>query len=276
MDGGMSQPQGQAPSASTLSPDDVNSIVQALMQTPQMQWVAEQMDASTPQQPMQPQSQSFPQAQPQQSFGGQGDAGGSGGSGFPPQQGGYGRYSATNLEDGDMSTERYAQLESDFLEQRDRYAQLEAKFTEVIANSKALAEDHARLQEVVAKQSRVLIDKDRYSQIESLRSKYDVVDVEFESKKCLYSQGSVMTDTEFVDHIATVEKYAAAASARPHAGMIPAGVMPATNGKILPPEVQKDISAQTVERYSAALNAGKIRSYDEVHDEIMKEMGYVA
>ena len=45
--GGMPQPQQSAPSASSLTPDDLDSIVNALMSTPQMQWVSEQMDASS-------------------------------------------------------------------------------------------------------------------------------------------------------------------------------------------------------------------------------------
>lgn len=306
--------------ATNLSPDDVSAIVSAIMQTPQMQWVAEQMEAGDPQQSqmgemntmsMQDSSQAMPPMQsqpapppmqngdPQQNqyaapvvgalaagagrmlahpatqaalslapslIGGKG--GSSSGGGTEENYSNY-SYSATSQED-DVNVERYAQIENELIESRDRYAALHAQHESLANANKQLFDQYAALQQSFTNQQQKLIDNDRYSQIKALQDRYDLVDVETEAEKCLYSKGSKMTDEEFFNHLSYVEKYAAKAQNRPPIGMIPDGVVAR---KPMDAEAEERISKLVVDRYSHEASRGVYRDYDEIRAEVVKELG---
>jgi len=262
--------QGQGVQSGTgtsqLTPDDVSAIVSAIMQTPQMQWVAEQMESGAggnspiPQQsPMQNSPQlaptsPLPPSSPQTA----------GMGGMNPYQ-----YSANGQEE-EVDTERYAQIENELLDSRDRYAALQAQHNELSAANKELFNQHAQLRKAFIETEQRLVDADRYAQIKSLNERYDLVDVELEASKCLYSRGSKLTNDEFQSHLQYVEQYAAKASNRPPVGMVPEGALPT---RPTDPVMEERISRMTVDRYSVDASRGVFRDYDEIRAEICKELG---
>jgi hypothetical protein len=262
---------------SQLTPDDVGAIVNAIMQTPQMQWVAEQMEAGVgsnsplPQQqpmpgsgiaPSQYGAQSSPAPMPMPSS--MPPAGGMGGAN--PYQ-----YSAKSQEEETVNIERYAAVEQELIDSRERYSQLHSQHVELAEANKRLFQEHAALRQSFVQQEQRLVDADRYSQIKTLHDRYGgFVEVETEAAKCLYSQGSKMTNDEFVSHLAYVEKYAAKAASNPPVGMIPDGVVVARPSD---PAMQEKISRMTVERYSAEASRQVYREYGDIEAEIKKELG---
>lgn len=332
----MGQPGFQTTSGATnLSPDDIGAIVSAIMQTPQMQWVAEQMEAGEQQQSsmqgmnpmgMQDPSQGMPPMQSQplpppmqgQVQGDQGDqyavpaiaglaagagrmlssaatgagkflaspagqatlslapslmgGGGGGGGGSSGSTGSddYSNYSySANSQEDEVNVERYAQIENELIDARDRYAALHSQHEQLATANKQLFDSYAQLQQSFTAQQQKLIDNERYSQIKALQDRYDLVDAETEAEKCLYSKGSKMTDEEFANHLAYVEKYAAKAQNRPPVGMVPDGVMPKRPVDV---ESEERISKLVVDRYSAEASRGVFRAYEDIRSEIVKEM----
>lgn len=272
--------QGVQPGTGTsqLTPDDVSAIVNAIMQTPQMQWVAEQMESGAGgNSPIPQQSPMQNTSQPPNQYAVQDPlqlAQTSSFSPSSPQSGGMGgmtpyQYSASGQEE-EMDRERYAQIENELIESRDRYAALQSQHNELSAANKDLFNQHAQLRKAFIETEQRLIDADRYAQIKSLNERYDLVDVELEASKCLYSRGSKLTNEEFQNHLQYVEQYAAKASNRPPVGMIPDGVAPSRPAD---PVMEEKISRLTVDRYSSDASRGVFRDYDEIRAEICKELG---
>lgn len=269
--------QGMQPGTGTsqLGPDDVKAIVNAIMQTPQMQWVAEQMEAGMGGASPLP-SQNPMQQQPQQQM--PGPLPNQYAAPVMPSMGAPSMYSnstpsqnsATDSQEDEVNVERYAQIENELIESRDRYAQLHAQNSHLVEAHKQLFAQHAELNKRFVEQEQRLVDADRYSQIKSLADKYDLVDTEVEANRCLYSRGSKLTNEEFTQHLQYVEQYAAKAANRPPVGMVPDGVV---QSRPVDAAMEEKIAAMTVERYSAKANRGEFLSYDEIRAEVMKELG---
>ena len=271
------QPQGMQPGTGTsqLMPDDVKAIVNAIMQTPQMQWVAEQMEAgmgSGSQMAQQNPMQQQPQAQMPGPMPSQYAAPVASPMSSPTMysQQNPVQYSAGDSQEDEVDRERYAQIENELIESRDRYSQLMAQ-NETLANAhKELFQQHASLHKRFIEQEQRLVDADRYSQIKSLHDRYDLIDTDTEAERCLYSKGSKMTDEEFTAHLSYVEKYAAKAQNRPPVGMIPDGVAPS---RPVDSAMEEKISTLVVDRYTQKASRGEIASYDSVRAEVVKELG---
>lgn len=261
---------------SQLTPDDVSAIVNAIMQTPQMQWVAEQMEAGVGSNSPLPQQQPMPGSAPNPNqYAVQSPVSPmSMLSSVSPVGGIMGatssQYSAQSQEEEEVNVERYAAVEQELIESRERYSQLYSQHENLAKANKQLFESHAALQQAFVQQEQRLADTDRYSQIKSLHDKYDLVDVELEATKCLYSRGSKLNDEEFQQHLQYVERYAAKAASRPPVGMIPDGIVPSRPAD---PVMEEKISRMTVERYSAEASRGVYREYDDIRAEVSKELG---
>ncbi len=74
-----------------------------------------------------------------------------------------------------------------------------------------------------------------------------------------------MSNEEFSEHLASVEKYAQRSS--PVSRMVPAGEFaPASTPK-------SDLASKVVDRYTQLAERGVYKTYDEIEGEIRKEMG---
>lgn len=169
-----------------------------------------------------------------------------------------------------MSVERYAQIENELIESRDRYSQLQAQNEQLINAHKQLFAEHTETRKLLIEQNQKLVDADRYSAIKVLADKYELVDVETEANKCLYSRGSKLSDDDFKSHLAYVEQYAAKAANRPPVGMIPDGIAPS---RPVDSALEERISQIVVERFSAKVNRGEFANYDDLRAEVIKEIG---
>jgi hypothetical protein len=278
----MQQPQGMQPGTGTsqLMPDDVKAIVNAIMQTPQMQWVAEQMEAgmggNSPLPTQNPMQQS-PMQQPPGPLPNQYAAPVVPSMGSPSMYSNQtpSQYSATSSQEDEMNTdrmtvERYAQIENELIETRDRYSELHAQNQQLVEAHKRLFAEHAETRKLFTEQQQKLVDADRYSQIKELANRYDLIDPEVEATKCLYSRGSKLSDDEFTSHLQYVEQYAARAANRPPVGMIPDGVAPS---RPVDAAMEERINNIVVERFSAKANKGEFVSYDDLRAEVVKELG---
>jgi hypothetical protein len=281
---------------SQLTPDDVQQIVQALMATPQMAWVTGQMDAGdqNPQAQLQSPTGHMPQApaapsrppmapsnnpgqQPGQQPPSQHQAmpnlsvpPGAGGSGPQPQQ--HQRYSATTGQEEDVDVERYTAIESELIETRERYSQLEAKHEQLAAvNAKAVEQLATLHKSLYAMESRT-VDSDRTGRIKDLYAAYPhMVEVEEELDRCLYSRGANMDTEAFEAHCNDIERYAKRSPMS--TVMVPQGSFANTP---IDQAKAEEISNRAVHRYSQESAKNIYRDFDEIRDEIMKEMGLKA
>jgi hypothetical protein len=250
-----------------ITEQDVAAIVQALQNTPEMQWVKSQMTQSNPQSqqagsqgampPHQPSaSPAVPPSNPSQPAGlppHQPQAGGM----MPQHQNPSQKYSAD--EDSDLLVDKYNALADQFQELADKYSQVH----EV---NKDLMGKLATTQQAVAQLEMIAVDAERTGRIKDLYQAYPhFVVVEEELDKVLYSRNSEMSNEAFEAHLASVESYAKRSS--PVTRMLPGGSLPAEkySGK-------EDIGTMIVDRYTAYADKGVIKSYDEVRAEIEKEL----
>jgi hypothetical protein len=282
---GQEQPGGDQAMMSSLGEADIQSIVQAIRNTPEMQWVQTQITQAVPmgeqteadkqadlsQQPMpgqqapqggQPPAMPAPEMNsmvsppmvPPQSYGlPPSAAGAASGQSQPYSQ----KYSLE--EEDEVSTERYQALESEYESLAERYSQL----SEVNGR---MMESHAQLKTAVVQLERRAVDSDRTLRIKDLYQQFPhFVDENEECERCLYSAGSTMTNDEFEAHLAAVEKYAQRVPAATK--MIPSGSGESNDSG------DKFIYDKVLERYHQLETQGVYRDWNDLEAEIKKEHG---
>lgn len=258
-------PMDTNPDASGDQTSLIQQLVQAILSTPQMQWVTNQMQSEGQgQQPGQPPASGAPPAQspvppqPQSA------------PGAPPVQDkdkdgygmGMGAPAMPRYEDDKDLTERYSALYESHTELAEKYQQL------ADVNSRNMEQLVSLTKGYVALEQRA-VDADRRVAVTELYQRHpqfaQVESVEEQLDKCLYSRGSKLDDEGFASHLETIEKYAAKFS--PTTQMLPGGE---------PLESEKDRfsaedSQRVVERYQLEMNKGNILSYDAVRQLIASE-----
>jgi hypothetical protein len=256
-----------------LSPEDVQAITSALMATPQMRWVTEQMESAKPtsQSPAQQQNSpashqapNSPHPSPQPSH-----------SGVQPGMGGGAQqysqhYSANGQGESEViDTERYAALENELDTVRENYSALEQKNGMLESAHKKSVEHIAELRKQLSSLSERNVDSDRSAVIRELYQAFPhMVDLEEELTQCLYSRGSTMTDDEFSRHRTNLEKYAK----RSPVATVMAPMGSVGNSKPNDPIKEQMIADRVVERYSAEASRGLVRDYYAIEAEVRKEL----
>jgi hypothetical protein len=278
--GAMSDDQQSQQSESgsmSLGPEDLNQIITALLSTPQMKFIEQMMqqqgmggdmnDGQAPADPMGGQMPPVagPPAPPTPPPGSPPPAGG------PPAKepyiapmlaaaGGMMAGSVMKNSAGGAMANRYSAGDGD----HDRELP-EDDMTEQYA---ALAESHRNTLEEVSALRRIVADlkmseadANRKMRISGLAAKYPhMVDASDLESRCLYSAGSVMSDSDFEDHVEIVETYAAKAPGISiSTPMVPGGEMPSSVRTQTVEQAQYDaaLSKKMVEIYSASLSTGK-------------------
>lgn len=191
-----------------LQQEELEQIVDALMTTPQMQWVTQNMNTTPPGPGGTPPA---PPASPASPVPGGdtdlanlddllegGDDDGAPPPAEPPEKKGMSQYTQ---DTDDALVDRYTALEA---ENQELKAQLE-KYT---ASHDGLIEEHGRTVERLQSLERSAADANRKMRLSALASEREGVSLEDECKLCLYSMESEMSDSEFEAHVTAIEKYA--------------------------------------------------------------------
>ncbi len=291
---------------SNLSPEDITAITNAIMATPQMQFVSQLMEQGN-QQPgtgQQPDQNGQGQAAQGQTGPDMGGTGGTDDLGLQDQgnipakpnhpaqthsmnplrqprtgltsasdsvagsSGAYSQHYSTGDQE-DMSTERYAAVENELYEMRDKYSLMETNNTKLVQSNLQLVQEIAQTKKTVAHLQARNSDADRELIIRDLYSKYPhFVQPDEEFERCLYSKNSKMSDEEFTLHVADVEKYAKRSPVA--TAMVPLGTFgarPVNNDQ------EAHVADLVVERYSAAVNNGNYDvTYDSIEADIRKQL----
>lgn len=253
-----------------LAPEDLKQIADAIMSTPQMQFVQQLMsqqgggaaDPAAAQPGVQPSTQPAAPGQ----------------AAAPAQREPYMPGSPASGMGG-MVTNRFSATDSGEYEVVERH-----DTNELTERYAALAESQGRLMKQVAEvtsRNAVLearaADADRRVALSELHNQYPhMVDLEAEHARCLYSAGSQMSDDQFAEHCELVEQYASRVpSITP---MIPGGEMPRNQDRrsVQTEQYEAKISARSVEIYSAALAAGELKTSDQCWAEAERELGPAA
>lgn len=260
-----SQPPNH-PESKPMDDNMIQQLVQALLSTPEMQWVKQQMTSSagpnapqpaapvggaaSPVQPPVPPTGSPPHAGP------------------PPHGGGMPkddymanpqRYSINDDETADL-TERYQVMAEENAELRERYAALEA------AHKRQFEETALLRQGFIGLEQRA-VDAERSEAIKELYSRYPhFVVPEEEFERCLYARGSDMDAEGFARHMADIERYAQRSPIA--TTMLPEGRLP--RQKVDAAE-EADLAKAITDRYTSLADRGVIKTYEEIRGEIIKE-----
>ena len=272
-----------------LTDQQLRQIADAIMQTPQMQWVAGQMQAGEQTDPTadpatppagQPPVAAVPVATPPatketnvlpaiagaaaRTVGGMAaGAIGNAMTGNAPAT----HYQAPRPETpgDDVNTEKYAAIEAR-LDAAEKLIEKYAASDEATNKRlKQLTHQNAVLQMSAA-------DADRKQRIDQLATKYPhavVADEEYE--RCLYSAEADMNNDAFDRHIEMIESYAARSA--PLTRMVPTGHMPAP-ALPTPERINQDakIGQRSTEIYSAAQSRGERMTADEAWTAAEKEI----
>lgn len=271
------------PMQSTLTPDDVKMIVEALMSTPQMQWVSEQMqmqsgqpqpqsdssgmpgqqpsDGMKPTQPKQPPAPSSLLPQPSV------QAGQSAGGFIPSQK--SERYSQEDLE---MTPEQYAALANEHEELVEKYQQVSESYSQLSQQNAKLMKDHADLYSAVSALESKAVDAERTVVLKDLCDKYShALQFDEEIERCLYSHNATMTQEQFSAHCSLIESIAKRSPVA--TAMVPGGEFPASSKTKLLPGQSKELHEAVIERYSQESDRGVFRDYGVIKTELAREMG---
>lgn len=126
------------------------------------------------------------------------------------------------------------------------------KYTALESAHNELMGDHKKLLDRVTGIERVSADRARKAEIDGLAEKYTAVNADEECKKCLYSQGSSMTDEAFRERMDTIKSIGEQFENSP---MIPKGS--------LPPERYTSRRDADLERYEQRLSEEAVNYHTE-------------
>lgn len=180
-------------------------------------------------------------------------------------------------EEGDMPAVPDGEEEDEEQYMR-RHAQTSSEISELQRYNQALqAENAQQSKRLIALEQRGA-DGERRSLIGRLAAKF-AINEDDELKACLYSQGSRMTDAEFRNHVKTIEKYATPAAERMR--MAPAGEFeqhPQRHSQhgsdtSTPERYQKSVADRAVAICTANQRAGKPIDYDAAKNQAIEELG---
>lgn len=267
---------------SSLTQDDLKMIVAALINTPQMQWVTEQMQSG--------QSQADPAMDPNQQPGGQQQDDGSSlqnkpsapssllpqpsvqagqnAGGFPSSQQPQ-RYSQ---EDDEMTPEQYAALANEHEELVEKYQQVSENYSQLSQQNAKLMKDHSDLYKAVAGLEAKAVDAERTVVLKDLCSKYShALQFEEEIERCLYSHGAELTQEQFSAHCSLIESIAKRSPVA--TAMVPNGDFATPLAAKLKPGQSKELHDAVIERYSQESDKGVFRDYAVIKNEIARELG---
>lgn len=260
----------------------VKQIIDAMMATPQMQFLNQLMQESggqvdqppgadpqagqMPGQPGQPGQQEpygsmppQPQPQPQPQ---------------PPampgqnvQPYGMNRYSADDSDDLELETYEADEMSSEVT--AEQYAAL-------VESNQNMMEQLTEVRQQNAVMAAKAADAERSQRINELYQAYPhMIDREDEFDRCLYSHGSTMDDDRFEDHIDMVESMAKRAPMGN--SMVPSGEMPADHRPRRDTVERQRYEAQVQERsteiYSAAISRGEFLTAEQAWAQAEQEIG---
>lgn len=296
----MSDDQSQQPENGSMSlgPEDLNQIITALLSTPQMKFIEQMMqqqgmggdmgDGQAPADPMGGQMPPDP-APPAAPFpGSQPPAAGPAGPPAPPAKEPYiapmlaagagmmaGGAMANRNSAGGAMANRYSAGDGDY-EREPSEEEMTEQYAALAESHKSTLEEVSALRRIVADLKMSEADATRKMRIAGLASKYPhMVDASSVEEKCLYSAGSVMSDSDFEDHIEIVESYAAKAPGiTTSTAMVPGGEMPHSvqSQTVEQAQYEAALADAAVEIYSASLATGKVISQDDAWSEARKKI----
>lgn len=253
-------PQSQPRKPMALEQEDLKQIADAIMSTPQMQFVSQLMaqagnspTAPEPQAPApSPSPGPSPSPQPQ-----------------PVQKEPYMMPGMPGVPGMGAVTNRFSALsaddEGDGVVTPEQYAALAESQGHLMREVAELRRDNAIQRARAA-------DADRRVALSDLASRFPhIVDLDDELNRCLYSAGSEMDDDQFHRHVELIETYAARVPAV--TPMVPRGEMPERRVSTVETErYEAQISERSLEIYNASLAAGKPKTADQCWDEAAKEV----
>jgi len=248
----------------SIANEDIAKIVQAMMETPEMQFVRSQMQGGAAPGMGGGMPPGMDPGMGGGAAGGMGDEDpmGGGQDAFSPAGGGEsgpptGDFSPIQ-EDDDQSQYEMTQYD------RDRYQALEETVERYQAENAALKQDmqtlrahHGVLAKNLANVIKEKADVKRKSQLTQLVDRYSIFDLDEECQRCLYEAGSDMSDKEFEAHVAQMEKLGA--RARPMSVSIPDGVLADDRNT----ERYAAENELAVEIHTESANNGEFLSYDQ-------------
>lgn len=253
-----------------LEPQDLKTIVDAIMSTPQMQFLSQMMQegGTSPGQPDQ-----MPGANPGSTPPGPGPAAGPPQNNAPPTPGGAPAQREPYMPIGQMPNPSMGMGSvANRFSAEESFDGMETEMQTVsVEQYQALAQEQANLMHQLAdvRKSNAILharaaDADRKVAINELYQAYPhFIDVQAELDRCLYSAGSDMDDDVFARHIQMLEQYAAKAPAMTR--MVPDGEAPMQYAA-LSVETERygaQITARSAEIYSAELAKGVVLTADE-------------
>jgi hypothetical protein len=237
-DGDSPQPNPSQESGDMQGNDQlIRQIVDAIMNTDQMQWVSQQMQSGgTPSGGAAPQ----PATPPQQ-----------------PQQFGGGMMGAGQM--------RYSAIDSVDLESEISVEQYQA----IVDGQRQLVNELAETKRQLATLAVAKADADRSSRLREVASRLPI-DLDAELSRCLYSAGSSFDDDRFEDHIDTIERYAAKAIEQ--MPMVPMGVMPKGSSNTETAQYQAQVSSMVRDLTNHYANQGVAKPYHELVAEAKQQL----
>lgn len=149
----------------------------------------------------------------------------------------------------------------------EKYTQLQRSHTKLIQHTKRQSE---RLQALERKST----DAERRQVLQRLASDHPYfVDVDEEVKACLYSCGANMSDDQFTNHVATIEKYAARVETAP---VVPRGALPERYIQGEADKYEQRLSEEAIKVHGEALRQGKNLDWATCEAEAKKRLNTVA
>jgi hypothetical protein len=244
------------------NPDQTRTIVDAIMATPLMKFLAQFA-----------QQNGFAQGgPPQQQHGGQATQhqfGINPMAAISPMAGAIGgglsRYSADGTV---IKPEDYVEYELDQPSASEQFSAMQASIAELMAENAKLRNNQVQL---AAKSA----DAERTQQLSELHSRFPhFIDFEAEKTRCLYSAGSRMTEDDFGDHCTMLEAYAA--KAPPVQRMVPGGESsygdPADYRAVESAQYEAAVSSRATEIWTELSSTGRIVTANEAYDMAKSEL----
>ena len=261
-----------------MNPEQLNQIVDAILATPQMQWVTSQMNEAPagpggmdqlpePEEAPAGDATTVPPAG-ETPAPGDDNAGGDLASlddllGGDEEPGGASPPPPGAPPDEEDEQERFSMSRTNTGVTVEKYAALQR-------SHQALIQDHARMHDRVQVLERSTADANRTARLQQLQADHPgFIDLEEELKAALYSMGANMSDAQFDAHIADVEKYAARA--------VPQVNIPTGEAAHHQPDAEKEQYAQklsetAVQIATDAADAGKPISWSDARKQAEEQL----
>lgn len=164
-----------------------------------------------------------------------------------------------------VTVEKYTEL-------ADKHSELE-KYTEKLKTAhEELIGDHKKLLDRVGAIERTSADSARKAQLEGLAEKYTAINLDDECKKCLYSQGSSMSDEAFVERVKMITEIGESFVNSP---MIPRGSLPERYTERRSADIEKyeqRLAEEAINYHTEQMALGQNVPYDTCKAEAKKRL----